>query len=502
MEETTKDSLNNGELNSNDENSGITEVTQSSKDAESINSEKPKNKWFNYIIQMISVSTSLLAMIAGFKKYTYSLNAENYYGIPHKYFENSLTSELIFIIVLAVLMLAINFIPLILKYYNDKNIFQITRFESIFYPILIGFSNLYILYFLVISIFNIGDKYQLCIFLPCLVISFLLGIFSKKVIKRINLKNNIENKAQNNEKKKKSIEDLKYNKDLQNYLFIAISISFIVVFLFVKRFSYNPSERKNYEFFCDQDGKCKIIIDSYNEKAITMDYYKILNEDTFAIRQNNFQIQNVEEKEIKYINVGPLYNKGFSKLILDLNGGEFKNNSGVLEYAVVQNYKISELEKLVNDLFTDSKPSTCRRKLLYWSETKDGEFDYFKVNKDNNYDMSSDITLYAQYKDKVIDDNGQTTPDEGYNFVIFDFNGGKRNDGDVNNVKKQVLTGVKLSDAVKYVEDKKLTDGVEKAGKAFGYWSDAQADDSPVYTDVTVDENHQDKTLYAQYKLE
>ncbi len=481
MEETTKDSLNNGELNSNDENSGITEVTQSSKDAEGMNSDASKKKWYDYLIQIISASTSLLAMIAGFKKYTYSLNAENYYGIPHKYFENSLTSELIFIIVFAVLMLAINFIPLILKYYNDKNIFQITRFESIFYPILIGFSNLYILYFLAISIFNIDNKYQLCIFLPCLVISFLLGIFSKKVIKRINHKNNEVNKSKADEKKIQNKEAAKYNKDFQKYLITALVTSLILIVFFLKRFSYDPSRRKDYEFFCDQDGKCKIIIDSYNEKAITMDYYKILNEDTFAIRQNNFQIQNVEEKEIKYNNVGPLYNKGFSKLILDLNGGEFKNNSGDLEYAVVQNYKISELEKLVNDLFTDSKPSTCGRKLLYWSETKDGEFDYFKVNKDNNYDMSSDITLYAQYKDKVIDGNGQTTPDEGYNFVIFDFNGGKRNDGDVNNVKKQVLTGVKLSDAVKYVEDKKLTDGVEKAGKAFGYWSDAQADDSPLY---------------------
>lgn len=233
-----------------------------------------------------------------------------------------------------------------------------------------------------------------------------------------------------------------------------------------------------------------------------MDYYEILNENTFAIRQHNFKIQNLEDKEIKFINIGPLYNKEFSKLTLNLNGGVFNNNSGNLEYAVIQNYKISELEKLINDLFTDSKPSKNGRKLLYWSATEDGEFNYFKDGKNKLFDISSDITLYAQYKDKVIDDNGQTTPDEGYNFVIFDFNGGKRNNGDVNNVKKQVLTGVKLSDAVKYVEDKKLTDGVEKAGKAFGYWSDAQADDSPIFTDVTVDENYQDKTLYAQYKVE
>lgn len=59
---------------------------------------------------------------------------------------------------------------------------------------------------------------------------------------------------------------------------------------------------------------------------------------------------------------------------------------------------------------------------------------------------------------------------------------------------------MKLSDAVKYVGDQKLTDGVEKAGETFGYWSDAQAEDASLYTDVIVDENYQDKTLYAQYK--
>lgn len=398
MEETTKDSLNDIELDSNDENSDITDVTQSSKDAEGINSEKHKNKWINYIIQMFTAGASLLAMVASFRKYTYSLDAENYYGIPHKYFENSFASELIFIIIFVILMLAINFAPIILKYYNKKKAFKITRFDSILYPVLMGFCNFYILYILVVGTLNIADEYQAYIVLACLAISILLGIFSNKVLSRINLKNNIENKAMNNEKKKKSIEDLKYNKDLQNYLFIAIAISFIVVFLFVKRFSYNPSERKDYEFFYDQNGKSKIIIDNYNEKSITMDYYKILNEDTFAIRKNNFKIQNVEEKEIKFINVGQLYNRGFSKLTLNLNGGVFNDNSGSLEYAVIQNYKISELEKLINDLFTDSKPSKNGRNLLYWSTTEDGEFNYFKDSKNKLFNISSDITLYAQYE--------------------------------------------------------------------------------------------------------
>lgn len=502
MDKNMKDNLNEEKLVTDGNDSADTDDTQLYKSEKVVNLENPKNKWYDYLLQIVTASTTVLAMIASFKKYTYSLNAENYYGIPHRYFENNIISELIFIISFIIFLLAIYFIPLIIKYFSNKKTFKITRFESILYPILTGFCNFYILYIFVVGIFNITGDYQAYIALACLAISILLGIFANKVLKRINLKNNIEYETLDNEKKKKSIEDLEYTKDLQNYLFIAISISLIVLFLFFKRFSYDPSERKDYEFFNDQNGKSKIIIDNYNEKSITMDYYEILNENTFAIRQHNFKIQNLEDKEIKFINIGPLYNKEFSKLTLNLNGGVFNNNSGNLEYAVIQNYKISELEKLINDLFTDSKPSKNGGKLLYWSATEDGEFNYFKDGKNKLFDISSDITLYAQYKDKVIDDNGQTTPDEGYNFVIFDFNGGKRNNGDVNNVKKQILTGVKLSDAVKYVEDKKLIDGVEKAGKAFGYWSDAQADDSPVYTDVTVDENYQDKTLYAQYKVE
>lgn len=494
-----KDNLNEEKLVTDGKDSADTDDTQLYKSEKVVNLENPKNKWYDYLLQIVTASTTVLAMIASFKKYTYSLNAENYYGIPHRYFENNIISELIFIISFIIFLLAIYFIPLIIKYFSNKKTFKITRFESILYPILTGFCNFYILFILLVSIFNISYKYQIYILLLCLIISIVLGIYSYKVMKRIYDKKIIYNKVQENEK---NIGDVNYNKDIQDYLIIALLISLSIVFLIIKRFSYDPSSRKDYEIFNDQDGKAKIIIDSNNEKEITMDYYEILNENTFAIRQHNFKIQNLEDKEIKFINIGPLYNKEFSKLTLNLNGGVFNNNSGNLEYAVIQNYKISELEKLINDLFTDSKPSKNGGKLLYWSATEDGEFNYFKDGKNKLFDISSDITLYAQYKDKVIDDNGQTTPDEGYNFVIFDFNGGKRNNGDVNNVKKQILTGVKLSDAVKYVEDKKLIDGVEKAGKAFGYWSDAQADDSPVYTDVTVDENYQDKTLYAQYKVE
>lgn len=499
MDKNMKDNLNEEKLVTDGKDSADTDDTQLYKSEKVVNLENPKNKWYDYLLQIVTASTTVLAMIASFKKYTYSLNAENYYGIPHRYFENNIISELIFIISFIIFLLAIYFIPLIIKYFSNKKTFKITRFESILYPILTGFCNFYILFILLVSIFNISYKYQIYILLLCLIISIVLGIYSYKVMKRIYDKKIIYNKVQENEK---NIGDVNYNKDIQDYLIIALLISLSIVFLIIKRFSYDPSSRKDYEIFNDQDGKAKIIIDSNNEKAITMDYYEILNENTFAIRQHNFKIQNLEDKEIKFINIGPLYNKEFSKLTLNLNGGVFNNNSGNLEYAVIQNYKISELEKLINDLFTDSKPSKNGRKLLYWSATEDGEFNYFKDGKNKLFDISSDITLYAQYKDKVIDDNGQTTPDEGYNFVIFDFNGGKRNNGDVNNVKKQILTGVKLSDAVKYVEDKKLIDGVEKAGKAFGYWSDAQADDSPVYTDVTVDENYQDKTLYAQYKVE
>lgn len=499
MDKNMKDNLNEEKLVTDGKDSADTDDTQLYKSEKVVNLENPKNKWYDYLLQIVTASTTVLAMIASFKKYTYSLNAENYYGIPHRYFENNIISELIFIISFIIFLLAIYFIPLIIKYFSNKKTFKITRFESILYPILTGFCNFYILFILLVSIFNISYKYQIYILLLCLIISIVLGIYSYKVMKRIYDKKIIYNKVQENEK---NIGDVNYNKDIQDYLIIALLISLSIVFLIIKRFSYDPSSRKDYEIFNDQDGKAKIIIDSNNEKEITMDYYEILNENTFAIRQHNFKIQNLEDKEIKFINIGPLYNKEFSKLTLNLNGGVFNNNSGNLEYAVIQNYKISELEKLINDLFTDSKPSKNGGKLLYWSATEDGEFNYFKDGKNKLFDISSDITLYAQYKDKVIDDNGQTTPDEGYNFVIFDFNGGKRNNGDVNNVKKQILTGVKLSDAVKYVEDKKLIDGVEKAGKAFGYWSDAQADDSPVYTDVTVDENYQDKTLYAQYKVE
>lgn len=115
MEEATKDILNSEELGSNDDNSDITDEIRVSNDEEGMNSDASKKKWYDYLIQIISASMSILAIIAGFKKYTYAIDSEHFYGIPHKYFENSPISELIFIILFAIFMLAISFIPIILK---------------------------------------------------------------------------------------------------------------------------------------------------------------------------------------------------------------------------------------------------------------------------------------------------------------------------------------------------------------------------------------------------
>lgn len=398
MEEVTKDILNSEELGSNDDNSDITEVTQSNKDAEGINSEKSKNKWFNYISQMFMAGASLLAMIAGFKKYTYSIYAENFYGIPHKYFENNLESELIFIIFFTAAIVFLILIPIILAYCHKKNVIRINKIDSIMYPIFLWFSFFIILYVLLYKTLNFEDTNTFILFIIAGILSVLLGVFSYKILIGFVHKENIEQKPNHEVCTSKNIVNAIFNKDSQNYFFIVIGILFIILYLIAKRFSYDPTERKQYEFFIDQDGKSKIIIDNYNEKAITMDYYEILNENTFAIRQHNYKIQNLEDKEIKFINIGPLYNKEFSKITLDLNGGEFNNNSNSLEYAIIKNYKISELEKLVNNLFTDSKPSKDGRNLLYWSDTEDGEFNYFKDSTNKLFDISSDIILYAQYE--------------------------------------------------------------------------------------------------------
>lgn len=365
MEEITKDSLKNGELDSNDGNSDITEATQSSKNAESISSKVSKSKMGKIIIKLFPLFMTLLALWSGLKKYTYSIYAENFYGIPHKYFENNLESELTFIIFFTASIGLLILIPIILAYCHKKNVIRINKIDSVMYPIFLWFSFFIILFMLLYKTLNFEDTNTIILFIIAGILSVLLGVFSYKILIGFVDKENIEQKSNHEECTSKNTVKAIFNKDFQDYLFIVIAILFIVVNLIAKRFSYDPSERKDYEFFYDQNGKSKIIIDNYNEKAITMDYYKILNENTFAIRQCNFKIQNVDEKDIEFAHIEPLYNKEFSKLTLDLNGGKFNNNSSSLEYAVIQNCKISELEKLVNNLFTDSKPSKNGRKLLY-----------------------------------------------------------------------------------------------------------------------------------------
>lgn len=94
----------------------------------------------------------------------------------------------------------------------------------------------------------------------------------------------------------------------------------------------------------------------------------------------------------------------------------------------------------------------------------------------------------------IKEDNLKKEPDEGYIYVTFDFNGGQTSRRTVKAVKKQVLIGAKISDAVAKVE----TDGIEKDGKDFAYWSDSK-DKNSEYVDTIADDTLKNQILYAKY---
>ncbi len=87
------------------------------------------------------------------------------------------------------------------------------------------------------------------------------------------------------------------------------------------------------------------------------------------------------------------------------------------------------------------------KEFRYWSDASDST----KVYTDETITAENlnNKVLYAQYdKPIIIEDNGQKEPDEGYKFVTFNFNGGKKDGKLVGPVKLQALIGLNLSDVV------------------------------------------------------
>lgn len=205
------------------------------------------------------------------------------------------------------------------------------------------------------------------------------------------------------------------------------------------------------------------------------------------INSNNIKI--IDKTEVKTKNAKSKY------FIFDFNGGsKYGKKAESICLEISNNASISTAIKFIESKNLTEGIIKGGKKLAYWSdEQTEGSAAYTDDEATKACDNTK--TLYAQYGEKVKDDNNQTEPDAGYKFVTFDFNGGEKSGTAVAAVKKQVLIGVKISDAVAKVD----TTGVEKDGKGFAYWS-IDNNSYAAFEESNTD-NIKGDTLYAVYAI-
>ncbi|WP_019214879.1 hypothetical protein [Fenollaria massiliensis] len=308
---------------------------------------------------------------------------------------------------------------------------------------------------------------------------------------------------------------------ITNLIIIIIAVLagliFIVTYMFVVKDKYlNPSRKKIYEYIVDSSGLRQFIITDYKDKLLVMteqkgnnnksnllldsSCYKLISltsDDT--IYQGKYdQVNNYGDVGVEYDSNQIESDEEYKLVTFDFNGGA--KDGKVLENVtkeILIGSKLSEAVSTIETIGVFKTIGSSVKGLKKWASAENSSVEYEDVVIDDDYEP---ITLYAQYNKKLVKDadNDKEAPDDGYKFVIFDFNGGTKDGKVLENIKKEVLIGAKLSDAVSSVKTFGAFKNIGISKKGFSIWTDIK-DDAEKYDDVIIDDKYETKTLYAYY---
>lgn len=189
---------------------------------------------------------------------------------------------------------------------------------------------------------------------------------------------------------------------------------------------------------------------------------------------------------------------GYKFVVFDFNGGKkcIKKARSVKKEVLI-GAKLSDAVATVKTEGLVKKEEKTSSVFRFWTEAKKGAKQYTDVTIDDSYETK---TLYAYYDKEVVKDvvRDKKTPDDGYKFVIFDFNGGTKDGKELENIKKEVLIGARLSDAVASVKMDGIIKKSKDGKKVFGFWTDSK-NETKEYNDIMFESKCRTKTLYAYY---
>ncbi len=303
------------------------------------------SKWIPLLTGIITLVVAAGNVVLNFLNYGYARKAEEFYGVPSRYFTNSFVDDKVMIFISILLYLVILDLPFILKkLYKVK---KLGKFESVLYSLAIVVDTIPVVYMAIIEIivfFNLSVS-ELPVIIATVIIAitifvFYMSLFTKDIsnvrkedlgkleikeekVEGRNDKNTKKTKksktkevvASNNQEKAGALMRFKgFFKELLTII-LAAALTFVVLsplIITADRIIEDPQNKTQYEIVTINDGdkesEHQMAVVSYkNSKAILMDCTIItqaaINGNEIEILQltkGKYRLSDIEGHQIEY----------------------------------------------------------------------------------------------------------------------------------------------------------------------------------------------------------
>ena len=304
------------------------------------------SKWIPLLTGIITLVVAVGNVVLNFLNYGYARKAEDFYGVPSRYFTNSFVDDKVMIFVSIFLYFVILYLPFILK--KLYKVEKLGKFESVLYSLAIVVDTIPVVYMAIIriiGIFNLGIESSVVLIVTGIifVLTWITYIYlfmkdfsnarkedlekqeniKEEKVERRNDKNTKKTKksktkevvASNNQEKAGALMRFKgFFKELLTIILAAV-LTFVVLsalIITVDRIIEDPQNKTQYEIVTINDGdkesEHQMAVVSYkNSKAILMDCTIITQAaingkeiEILQLTKGKYRLSDIEGYQIEY----------------------------------------------------------------------------------------------------------------------------------------------------------------------------------------------------------
>ena len=261
------------------------------------------------IIMIPTFVLTLLGVLYGIICYYYSLNAEQYYGIPKFYFYDNLQTDYIMKVMSFIATIMVFFSPFMVKRFLRKH--KLKNLESLGFSFLIAFLVFYLSLMvcdsLIINTLHITgqDSILLCICVSVSIISWIVYFFVFKTVLSEHL--NVDKQEIEKDKNRNDVKVVLKTKENTIALSFAIIVTISIVMisaLIINSPLFTPQNKKNYEIIQTENLECNVLVGSYKDSAIIMkgkiEYQNKGSDSHLKIKKGFYRVESTEEKDLIY----------------------------------------------------------------------------------------------------------------------------------------------------------------------------------------------------------